>query len=120
MALMRLWDDTGGDVLSILTLAGLLSDTGLIPKLVERERHATEDIRLSDTTIGEGEEKLPFSDARSTPDQREREFRTRVSSWLEEINTAKGRAEIARLRKFRHEFHAHSAGQSRIVPQGVV
>ena len=67
MALMRLWDDTGDDVRSILTLAHLLSDGGLIAKLVDRERRATHDTRLSDTTLGDGEEELPFSVARTTP-----------------------------------------------------
>jgi hypothetical protein len=113
MALTRLWDDTEHDVRSILTLAGLLSDAGLVAKLVERERQATHDIRRVETFLGEGEEEVAFPTGRSTPDQRERELRTRVSSWLKNVSTAKGRAEIASLRKYRHEVLAHSAGRSR-------
>jgi PadR family transcriptional regulator PadR len=108
MALMRLWDDTGKDVHSILTLEDLLSVAGLVAKLVERDRQATHDIRRVDTTFGETEEVLPFSAARSTPDQRECESRTRVSSWLTNVSKAKGYAEIARIRKYRHEILAHS------------
>jgi AbiU2 len=114
MALMRLWDDTRDDVRSILRLEGLLSDASLIQQLVDRERQATQDIKLFDTMFGPGEEKLPLSVARSTPEQRESELRTQVSSWRKNVNIAKGHAEIARLRKFRHEIYAHSAGRSRL------
>jgi hypothetical protein len=113
MALMRLWDDTGNNVRSIIKLEGLLSDAGSVAKLVLRERQAAHDLRQVDTTFGETEQQLPFSDARSTPDQREHELRTRVSSWLIEVAKAKGGAEIARVRKYRHEIIAHNAGPSR-------
>lgn len=89
MALMRLWDDTRG-VHSIPRLARLLRDGQLVAKLVARERQATHDTRRAETSLGEGERKLPFSAARSTPDQRERELRTKLSSWLEESGSRKG------------------------------
>ena len=82
--------------------------------VVDRERQATHDIKLFDTMFGPGEEKLPLSVARSHPEQRKSELRTRVSSWLNNVDITKGHAEIARLRKFRHEIHAHSAGRSRL------
>jgi hypothetical protein len=111
MALMRLWDNRR-DVHSILTLARLLSDGKLVAKLVERERQASHETKQTETLLGEGKRVLPLSASRSTPDQRERELRTRVSAWCQEVGTAKGQAEIVRLQNYRHDILAHSAGQS--------
>jgi hypothetical protein len=111
MALMRLWD-VRRDVHSIPRLAHLLRDTGLVAKLVARERQATHDTRRAETSLGEGEKKLPFTAARSTPDQRQRELLTRLSSWLGKVDATKDCAEIGRVRNYRHVILAHSAGRS--------
>jgi AbiU2 len=111
MALMRLWDKRK-DVHSIPTLVRLLSKPGLVAKLVERERQASHDTRQEETVLGEGKTKLPFSPARSTPDQREHELRAEVSSWLGKVRTVQGCAEISRLRNYRHDLLAHSAARS--------
>jgi hypothetical protein len=111
MALMRLWD-ARKDVQSIPRLAYLLRDTGLVAKLVARERQATHDTRRVETSLGEGEKKLPFSAARSTPDQRERELLTKLSSWLGKVDATKDCTEIGRLRNYRHDILAHSAARS--------
>jgi AbiU2 len=111
MALMRLWD-ARKDVHSIPRLARLFRDARPVSKLVARERQATHDIRQAETSLGEGEKKLRFSAARATPDQRERELMTKLSSWLGKVDATKDCPEIDRLRNYRHDILAHSAGQS--------
>jgi hypothetical protein len=112
MALTRLWDKRK-DVHSIPTLVRLLSKSGVVAKLVQRERQASHDTKQAETTLfGEGKSERPFSAARSTPDQREHELRAGVSSWLGKVRTVKGCAEIFRLQNYRHDILAHSAARS--------
>jgi hypothetical protein len=111
MALMRLWD-ARKDVHSIPRLARLLSDAQQVAKLVARERQATHDTRRVEMILGEGEKKLPFSASRSTPDQREGELLTKLTSWLGTVDATKDCVEIGRLRNYRHDILAHSAGRS--------
>jgi hypothetical protein len=47
------------------------------------------------------------------PEQVPRELRSGISSWVAEVSKATGYAEIARIRKYRYEDLAHSAGLSR-------
>jgi hypothetical protein len=108
MALMRLWDTTK-NVHSIEELVRLLSDADLVAKLVERERHASHDTRQAETSLGERTQDLPFSADRETPDQREKALRAGVCSWVAKVKKAKGHAETARLRNYRHKILAHSA-----------
>jgi hypothetical protein len=109
MALMRLWDEKNR---SIPTLVRLLSKPGLVAKLVERERQASHDTRQVEMVLGEGKSELPFSPARSTPDQREHQLRAGVSSLRGKVRTVKGCAEIIRLRNYRNDILAHSAARS--------
>ena len=115
MALSRLWDDNTDrvNVYSIPALAGRLSETGVVAKMIARERQLVEDIRQADMWFGKGERKVAFSAERQDADQREQELRTNLSSWLADVCSVKGRAEIARLRKHRHELLAHSAAPFR-------
>jgi hypothetical protein len=111
LALMRLWD-TRKDVHSIPRLARLLGGDQLKAKLVARERQATHDTRRGETSVGEGEAKVPFSAGRSNPDQRERELLSNLSSWVGKVNAIRDCAEICRLRNYRHDVLAHSAVRS--------
>jgi hypothetical protein len=91
----------------------LLSKTSLVAKLVERERQASQDTRQLETTAwGEGKSRVPFSSARLTPDQRERQLREDLSSWLGKVRTVKSCAEISGLQNYRHDFLAHSVARS--------
>jgi len=114
MALMRLWDDNTEQVHSILTLADRLSDDDLVTKLVERERNALQDIRAADMTLGEGHGKVAFAPGRETADEREQSLRQAIPSWIADVKSAKARAEVASLKKQRHESFAHSAAFSKV------
>jgi hypothetical protein len=108
MALMRIWDG-GNDVQSLKQLAHLLSSDNLVNEVIERERHASCDIKITETEFGERRRESPFSVNRTTFELREQQLRARLRDWFANVNKVGGYAETARLRFYRNKVLAHAA-----------